>query len=128
MEKRPPFCKESVVSACSDRCPLGQTLSPAQRVAWGRAGMWGSRRAVLGALEWDALALITFLWFSGFCGCPNKKSRRHDEPYELGVRHSRKKRGKRGRADTRAAGGLLAAGLSPAAGIRCCPSEVLRSK
>lgn len=34
-------------------------------------------------------------FFLGFCGCFNKKFRRYNEFYELGVRYFRKERGKR---------------------------------
>lgn len=49
---------------------------------------------VLRVGETRCAALMCLCFLSGLCGCPDKESRRHDEPHELGVCHSREERGK----------------------------------
>lgn len=102
MEERPPVCKEGFVSVCSaaDGPPGLKPCPPPLGGSWPRAwvalvGLAGRFSVVL--VKQDATALMCFCgcFLSGFRGCPNKKSRWHDEPHELGVRHSRKERGKR---------------------------------
>lgn len=95
LEERPPLCKESFASAGGGgrgpvprrpSCPRAGPLAPAAQPE-GLFWEWGGHcRGADGPV-----------WFlAGVRGCPHKKPRRHNEPHELGVRHSREEGGKRG--------------------------------
>lgn len=102
LEEGPPVCKESFISARSrvnsippvetGKSPFRSGLSHAVQSA-----RWGHRTVLrAGELGFVALMCLCACLLSGLCGRPDKESRRHDEPHELGVRHSGEERGKRG--------------------------------